>query len=392
MQADEIKKRLKWLDEKRREDTETIDKLKKQLNGYEKAAKKQEAQIKELVGQVTRLAAEALRTDDLDGLMAKQRGEITRQLSVSDGRGYREKKEVQARDRRDQQLLGRMISELREGQSAVGKVMDRLDARQEEEKRITRKLDAMEKRVDEVLSKGELRDQEMGSIEEAYTKDRQRLSEVQSGTTELGDALGELRHTVTEVADRLRRAEASVQVVQGESKILSENEEAWREKLQMERVAFEREWTERGKRFEGIEKRAIEIEERMLEFDETYRKLQQLQNQVEMALERLQRRINEVSEMYRLAEDRLKQEWTTFQAGNQKRWSTHKLTYDDRWREHTRLHEQMASEMQTAVDNLEDLLAGFSELRGTNRQHLLGLLGFLQSWAAELDSGAGSKK
>ncbi|MGD2252053.1 MAG: hypothetical protein PVF70_03950 [Anaerolineales bacterium] len=392
MPVDEVKKRLNWLDEKRREDAETIGQLKKQLKGYEKAARKHEAQVKELVGDVTRLAAESVRVADLDGLMEKQREEFARRIDESDGSEYRRKKELEARDRRDQQQLSRMIGELREGQSAVEKVMETLRARREEEKRINRKIDEMEKRFDEVILKSELRTQEMESIEEVYAKDKMRLSEMQSETAEMGHGIGEMGERLTEVGDRLRRVESSVKAIAEDSTKRGQNEEVWREKMEIERVDFEREWKERGKRFEGIEKRAIEIEDRMLEFDETYRKLQQLQNQIEKALERLERRITEVSEMYRLAEDRMKQEWTTFQAGDQKRWSSHKLTNDDQWREHTRLHEKMASEIQTAVDNLEDLQAGFSELRGASRQQLLGVLGFLQSWVAELDSGAESSK
>ena len=44
---------------------------------------------------------------------------------------------------------------------------------------------------------------------------------------------------------------------------------------------------------------------------------------------KLERRIHEVTEMQRLSEDRLRQEWVTFKADDQKRWIGYTLSQDE---------------------------------------------------------------
>ena len=48
---------------------------------------------------------------------------------------------------------------------------------------------------------------------------------------------------------------------------------------------------------------------------------------------KLERRINEVTEMQRLAEDRLRQEWVSFKTDDQKRWTGYSLSSEESFRD-----------------------------------------------------------
>ena len=49
--------------------------------------------------------------------------------------------------------------------------------------------------------------------------------------------------------------------------------------------------------------------------------------------QKLERRIAEISEMQRLAEDRVRQEWVAFKADEQKRWTSHSLSLEEAMRD-----------------------------------------------------------
>jgi hypothetical protein len=82
-----------------------------------------------------------------------------------------------------------------------------------------------------------------------------------------------------------------------------------------------------------------------------------MQGQLEELIERLERRITEVGEMQRLAQERMKQDWAAFEADETKKWSTFKLSNEEKWKEHQRLHEKMGAEL----DSLEELRSKIRE-------------------------------
>ncbi len=65
---------------------------------------------------------------------------------------------------------------------------------------------------------------------------------------------------------------------------------------------------------------------------------------------RFDRRINELTEMHRLSEERFRQEWISFKNEDQKRWTNYTLTQEEKEQDDTR---QMTKVMDR-IESLED--------------------------------------
>ena len=78
-----------------------------------------------------------------------------------------------------------------------------------------------------------------------------------------------------------------------------------------------------------FEKQVEKLESQSLALEETLRSAKRAQETYNELNTKLERRINEVTEMQRLAEDRLRQEWVTFKADDQKRWTGYTLSQDE---------------------------------------------------------------
>ena len=65
------------------------------------------------------------------------------------------------------------------------------------------------------------------------------------------------------------------------------------------------------------------------EWDAIQRAAKRAQESYEEIVQKFERRINEITEMQRLAEDRFRQEWVTFKADDQKRWTSFTLSQDE---------------------------------------------------------------
>jgi chromosome segregation ATPase len=118
-------------------------------------------------------------------------------------------------------------------------------------------------------------------------------------------------------------------------------------------------------------------------YEETYRSLRQLRDDLGKLIERTERRINEVTEMQRLAEDRLKHDWTSFLADDAKRWNAHKLTLEEQWREHGRLHDKLSSSLASHEERLSSATERLKVVEDEARSRLTELHALLRDWALE---------
>lgn len=383
MKADGVDQRLEWLDGQRRKDTAAIDRLEQRLAALEEQASKGARQSQELASEVARLASLAGRIHQFDDALTKHRQEVSRQLQTSEEtRSAKEKGLEQAR-RRDEGELSHAIEELKQEISVLDEFRGVFDARREEEKRISRLIDGLAKRVDDVAARSEDQGRRIASSEESHKQDLKRVTDLQVEATELRGRIDATRGTLDTVEDRLRRIEIRIgEMTAGES----ERHEAmalWMDQQQLRVVDFERSAKDWGRRFDAFEKMAADLEERTKVYEETYRAIRQQRGELDELMQRLERRITEVGEVQRLAEDRLKQEWTAFQADDQKRWNTDKLARDELWREHHRLHEKLVKDLQTVDEGLRASLETLGELGSASQQRVLDLLALVREWAAK---------
>jgi chromosome segregation ATPase len=391
MDQKQLEKKVTWLEKQRQKDAETIARLNEGLKTSEEEHKNLTRQIKELTTELTRIGAAGSKLADLENAMKKHRQDVSKLIE----------KDAAARGRRDKDRedsfkvelaeLSKATMEMREGLRELKEIKDAIAARKDEEIRITRLANEIEKLIEGQVMFDEKKALTLTSLEEGRKQDTKRMTDISTEAGDVRERLELLRGNVESLDERMTRNEQQIgKVVSGEVE-RRESQELWLEQQLAKMREYEREWKSWKGRFDEFEKRAAEIDERNLAYNETHLTLRQLQGELEGSLERLERRIHEISEMQRLSEDRSKQEWTTFQADEQKRWNTHKLTGDERWREHTRAFDKMSSEVLSINENVKELTLGFNEIKEHDKQRILELLANLREWAAEFEAGGGAK-
>lgn len=340
-------------------------------------------QSQEISSELTRLSTMASRIKQVDETLAKHRKDFSRQLKESEQRRTEKEKALENLRKSDQKGIAKALDDVRGELSAFGELQEILETRRKEELRITKELDMQKKTMEDLLTHDENRSHTITSFEEGRKQDAKRVVDLQTDTSDLRMKSDKLHGAFDAAEDRIRRLEVNVSELFASETERHEAQGLWFEQQNMKWVEFERKWRDWERRFDEFEQRGGELTERMISYEETYRKLTQLKSDLDTVLERLERRINELTEMHRLNADRLKQEWSAFQADDQKRWNTFKLTSDEQWREHSRLHEKIASQLEILDENATDALRQLSQTRDADRQHLMILLGLFREWADE---------
>jgi chromosome segregation ATPase len=385
MESEKIEKRLGWLDELRRKDAEMISRLNERLSKTENQLDQKSKQFQDLSGEVAQLSGQMTRIHQFDEALSKHRKEVSKIISGLEERSAEREKLLQKTYESDHQETLKSITIITEELKKIEELDQRLDARQHEEVRLSREIDTLEKRVQEQLSKEEDRSRAIVSLEEAHNLDTRRVSELQAESTDLRTKIDSLRGLMDVNEDRVRRVENRIEEVVESDNQRRKKQAQWIEKQELKLVEFEKTWKEWNEQFISINRTAEELEKKMRKYDETHRNMEKTKTDLDKVVERFERRIAEISEMQRLAEDRLKQDWTTFISDDQKRWNTHKLTYEEQWREHTRVHEKIQHELNELEENLGEGLQTLSLMVEKSQRRILSLLSTVREWAEDVE-------
>lgn len=389
MNAVQLEQRISWLDEQRRKDAETIARLAERVKAQREELDGMSRRMKELTGDVSRLSAAAARLSEFENVVAAHRQDIGRELEGLEARRLEREKELEDLRGSEREDLLKRITVLDLELKGLGDIETWVEARREEELRIGRVVESVERRVAAGENVAEEHDRKLASVEEWRNQEVRRMGELLGEVSEVRSRFDELRGDLSTSLDHARRMESRLgEYVSGEKERRDSLAE-WTEQQNLRNVEFERSWKEQEERFREFEKRAGEIDERMLAYVDTYRDLRQLKEELEETQERLERRIHEVSEMQRLGEDRLGQEWASFRAEDQRRWNMYKLTYDERWREHDRIHEKLGEELRAMDDNLRVSMERLAEIGESTRRRMHELLAIAREWAADIEPPPG---
>jgi uncharacterized small protein (DUF1192 family) len=125
---------------------------------------------------------------------------------------------------------------------------------------------------------------------------------------------------------------------------------------QMDRERSIKQWKEK---FDSDKIQTQTVDAQIQALEEMMRNAKRAQETYNELNVKLERRINEVTEMQRLAEERLRQEWVTFKADDQKRWTGHTLSQDEGAKDVRRAVlklEERISPLDESIQTLQDQL------------------------------------
>lgn len=386
MDQKQVEKRLKWLDEQRINDSEQLQALNDRNKYLEEAIEKLDRKFLALSDETSRTAALATKINQMDDALAKHRNEISRQLKDVEERRTKKEKSIEALRKTDQKGFSKRLDDVRKELLRLEKYEQLLDDRREEELRISKEFNSIKEQLGNIVEELKTEKQKAVSLSENQKHVGRRLTKSEIFTERNKKGLDGVNARVESLESLSRRLEVRANEFQVSEKERFETQELWMESQGLKSVEFEKSWKEWGQRYSAFEVRAETIDERMIAYEETHRILRQMQSDLEDVLERLERRITEVGEMQRLAEDRVKHSWGEFQSEDHRRWSTYTLTLDERWNEHTRLHDKLRSDTDEVSSNLKEGLDRLAEIEGSDRRRLAELLSTLREWMTELDS------
>src|SRR5688500_1862237 len=160
-------------------------------------------------------------------------------------------------------------------------------------------------------------------------------------------------------------------------------------------VHFDRErmYKEWKQRFDSITIQTQTFDTQVQALEEMLRSAKRAQESYNDLNVKLERRISEVTEMQRLSEDRLRQEWVTFKADDQKRWIGYTLSQNEGTKDLNRALQKLEERIPPLDDAIQTLQDQLHQTADATEQQLQELMNVAHEWlsAYERIMGHGKK-
>ena len=390
MDIDQVLKHVEWLDDERRKDKDVIARQEDRLASLEGNIVAAHQQIRDLSGEITRLSAIIARMDQYDEALLQQRIETNRQFEEIDKQVKKREEEVEKVRRVETRSLETNIADIRKELEPISGLKRSLQARVEEEVRLGRVIDELRVKIQDMRRSEEEYSRTYRLMEDGRRQDAKRLVDLIGEVTAIRKRVDEQRGQTELLASNFRKVEGRLNELIANETERRETQTAFLDKQNLMQVERDRVWKEWETRFETVEVQANEIENQLQLLESTQSLITRDKEALEELTQRVERRINEITEIQRLAEERFRQEWVTFRADDQKRWTNYTLTQEEQRSETTRHYERMAERVAHLEDTLQEMRDLIQQVNEQTEKRLQSLLALTHDWVATYERSLGN--
>ena len=392
MDLEQLQKKLLWIEEDRRKEKDALATLENRIAALESSLAAPQQQVKELSSEVTRLSAVVTRMDQYDQAQLQARLETKRAIEDLEKELKVRNDEVEKVRKVEYKGLEADIAELRKGLEALPKIEKSLQARVEDSNQLRRVIDELRAKVEEVRTEEQEYTRTFRLMEDGRRQDAKRIVDLQGEVTALRKRSDDQRGQIELQNTNQRKLDARISEL---SLVESERQESmskFLDKQALTQVERERTWKEWQTRFETIEKQAGDIEGQLLALDSTNREVKRSQTALDDLAQKVERRINEITEIQRLSEDRFRQEWVTFKADDQKRWTNYTLNQEEQRNEIMRQFDKLSESSTQMEDELQEVKDLLQQANEQAEKRLQALLAMAHEWVTAYERTVGRSR
>ncbi|WKZ50574.1 MAG: hypothetical protein QY329_14035 [Anaerolineales bacterium] len=358
MEFEQIIKRIDWLEKQQRKTSETADAVKEQLPALEREAAALNKKIKSLEKELAEVTATAARLNQFDAIFAKQRADMAAAIERIEKKAQKRELELSKRSQTEFEKLSRGIVEARNSFDLTD-IHKQLQLSAAEDIRISQALTDIRTRAEEIAATHEQMIRAQKAFDESRRTDAKRVADLQGDLAAQVKRLNETRDKMQLNLDSLNIVENRMNELLASESERKQAQAVFMEQQSLAQVERERAWKEWIGRAEGVVKQVSSLDAQVLAAEEASRAAKRAQDAFLELNQKMERRINEITEIQRLGDERARQEWTAFKSEDQKRWASYTLSQDEAVRE---LRQAMAAAeeriaafedpIQTAQDQL----------------------------------------
>ncbi|RIK28604.1 MAG: hypothetical protein DCC56_15880 [Anaerolineae bacterium] len=391
MEFEQIVKRLEWLDEEHRKTRGSIITLEERMAALEGKIDNVAKQIKPLTKQMADIASTAARLDQFDGIFSKQREDLNKAIGAIEKRVEKREKELIKQHQQDLDPIVKSIENLKKA-TDLTEIKRQLKALPNEDARLAQAIKELRPPIDDAIRATKDVALSQKAFDEARKQETKRIADLQGEITAARKRIDEARAKADLTADGYKTLDSRMNEL-----MISENERKSAQTVFIEsqtvaQIDRERTYKEWKEKFDTVKQQAETLDQQITQLEETLRSAKKAQETYNELNTKLERRINEVTEMQRLAEDRLRQEWVTFKADDQKRWTGYTLSQDEGSKDVRRAMQKLEERIDPYDEKIQTMQDQLHQTADATEQQLQELMNVAHEWLSAYERIMGHGK
>ena len=379
MEFEQIVKRLEFLDKQQRETKASLSALNERLTSFETTVNAVSKQIKTLSKQLTEISPATKRVDQFETLITRQRTDLVKLIEDNEKNRLRSEKEAAKGFQSELAEVNKAITQIKTTTSLV-EIKKQLKERGDEIQRILNNFTDLKMVVEDGKRSNADVQHALKVSEESRKNDLKRIADIQGELTSIRKRVDENRESSSITADKIRNVENRFTELIASELERKQAQTAFLDQQTIAQLDRDRSWKDWQEKFNSFQSEAENLDTQIQKLDEALRGAKKAQDTYVELNTRLERRINEVTEMQRLAEDRLRQEWISFKADDQKRWTGYSLSSEESFRDirkEVKKYEERISVLNDISQILQDQM---HQTTDTTEKQLQDLMNVVHEW------------
>jgi len=374
MENEEIVKRIEWLDGERRKDRQTINELQAQVSKLQEVIALQKRELSNINKDNKKSFSSVVRLDEYEETNAKLKAELAKSQRLIEKRLDTMEQTTAAQRSDDRDTYNKRMFELQGEIKALNELKKSLQSKGEDDFRLNQKLEDLARQLADLRSSGDEQNRLAKILDDNYRVESKRLSDLQIELNTLRKRIDEDRNLSDAQKEYLKKLEGQIHDLVNREKTRNQEQIEFIEKQSLLSVDRENLWKDWQEEIQQMKALSENFHGQVRELETLNREIKQGQSDFEVINQRLERRINEITEMNRLTEERFRQEWIAFKADDQKRWTNYSLSQEETNREGNREINKIDERITSLEDAVQNLLDTVQVIHEETEKRIKGLL------------------
>ena len=362
MEINQIASMIEWLDEERRRDKALIATLEERVALQGDSVDTMQRRVNTVESDQTMIRQEALPAQKEHEIIEQLRQEMEQMLENSEARRLTAEREAERRIELQRENIQRGVRELTEKADRLEKQLANISELQTEGDRLTNALRVLNQEMDDLSKKLEGPDRRLSFLEEQRRTDARRLAEIETELPEYKKSADGVQPKLALLEELAVRNERRIQDFNNVDRERREQIQQFIDQQQLLVQQRDQQLSDLTKRFSIHDEDLQKNIERFEIWAQAYREMKRIIDDFNRIGDRLERRINEASEMQRLSEERFREEWNDWRDEDQKRWKQLTLSSDEVWRNHDREFETFLKRIDETEQSIPGLRSSLERL------------------------------
>lgn len=348
---EQLERRVEWLDNERRNDKTNLASMQNRLTVLETENTNLRKQIKELEILMSQQGNQISSLDKYEGQISRLNNEMSKQIRESSERANLNLDEAIKRQKLELDSLKANLAKIFESLETVSSLREEQKMLKAEDTRLSRLLEEQKARITDVSRFDEDYRRSLQMVEENRRQEAKRITEVQGEITSMRKRVDETRNRIEGLADNFRTFDTRITELQSFDKDRKEDQSRFIDTVNSSLVEKERSFKNWEGRFQELDSINTNLNTQIEALEEARLSINKSLAQADKLTQQFERRINEISEVQRLNDERFRQEWASFKSDDIKRWANYMLTYEEQNRD----TKQEMGDLSRQLEELRDI-------------------------------------